>query len=95
MANNILIDGLFVNESKLDWIEKEIVFDAETLAKLLVENKDVFDANKGKGKISICRSKKDRNKFYGTLSTWKPTKQEEVTPAQHMPDRGTNDDLPF
>lgn len=96
MANNILIDGLFVNESPIDWIEKEIVFDAKTMAQLLVENKEVFEANNGRGKISICRSKKDANKFYGTLSTWKPIQKEAVSSKQHMPDRDDlGSDMPF
>lgn len=96
MANNILIDGLFVNESPVEWIEKEIVFDAKVMAQLLVENKEVFEGNNGRGKISICRSKKDRNKFYGTLSTWIPTQKEAVSSKAHMPDRDNDgDDMPF
>lgn len=94
MANNqVLLEGVFINDNPKEWIEADIVFDAEKMAKILIDYKDVFAGNKGRGRISICRSKNGQ-KRYASLSTWIPTAQETITPAAHMPDRN-NDDLPF
>lgn len=96
-SDYVMIDQCFVNEAKPDFVHKEIVFDANILADLMVKHKDVFEANKGRMRLSLCHSKNKAGHMYVTLSTWKPTQQQQVTPAQHMPDRGNDkgNDLPF
>lgn len=92
MSNNVLIDGFFINDNNQEWIEYDLVFNAEKFAKMLIEHKEVFAANKGNARISLCRSK--NGKLYGSLSTYKPAPKQEVTAAAHMPDR-EDDGLPF
>jgi len=93
MSNNVLIDGFFINDNKQEWIEYDLVFNAQKMAQLLIDHKDVFEANKGNARISLCRSKND--KLYASLSTYKPTPKAEVTAEVHMPDREDDSDLPF
>lgn len=88
MNDRELIKGFFINESKQDWILYELNFDVEEFAKMLTTYKDVFEANKGKGRIVLAKAKS--GKLYATLSTWKPEKKVEV--QEHLADR---DDLPF
>ena len=75
MSNNVLIDGFFINDNKQEWIEYDLVFNAEKFARMLIEHKEVFAANKGNARISLCRSK--NGKLYGSLSTYKPAPKEE------------------
>ena len=84
-----LIKGFYVNESKQSWIKYELNFDVSELAKMLTTYKDVFEANKGKGRIVIAESQ--QGKLYATLSTWKPQAKPNVD--EHLSDR--DDDLPF
>jgi len=93
MNNNVLIDGFFINDNNQEWIEYDLVFNAKNLAELLIEHKDVIDANKGNARISLCRSK--NNKMYASFSTYKPQVKPETTAQSHMPDRENKDDLPF
>jgi hypothetical protein len=85
MSKNVLIEGFYINDSNQEWIDFELVFDVDKFAKLLVEHKDVFEHNKGKAKISLCRSK--NNKRYASLSTWKNSIKPEITTQNHLPDR--------
>jgi hypothetical protein len=93
MSNNVLVDGFFINDNKQEWIEYDLVFNAQKMAQLLIDHKDVIEANKGNARISLCRSKND--KLYASFSTYKPTAKPEVTAGAHMPDREDNSDLPF
>ena len=93
MSNNVLVEGFFINDNKQEWIEYDLVFNAQKMAELLITHKDVIDANKGNARISLCRSKND--KLYASFSTFKPTIKPEVTAGAHMPDREDNSDLPF
>lgn len=93
MNNNVLIDGFFINDNKQEWIEYDLVFNAQKMAQLLIDYKDVIEANKGNARISLCRSK--NNKMYGSFSTFKPTSKPEVKASSHMPDRDNDNDLPF
>jgi hypothetical protein len=92
MSKNVLIEGFFINENNQEWIDFDLVFDVNKMAKLLLDYKDVFEHNNGKAKISICRSK--QNKRYASLSTWKNTKKPEITANNHLPDRELAD-TPF
>ena len=87
MANNqVLLEGVFINDNPKEWIEADIVFDAEKMAKILIDYKEVFAGNKGRGRISICRSKNGQ-KRYASLSTWIPKPQEAISPAAHKPSK--------
>tara|TARA_R110001632_G_scaffold57007_1_gene139475 strand:- start:286 stop:573 length:288 start_codon:yes stop_codon:yes gene_type:complete len=89
-----LIKGMFINDGNVDWVKMELAFKVDQLAELLVTHKDVFEANKGYGKIQICESK--AGKLYAALSTFKPTPKTDVPVEDHLASREVvNDDLPF
>lgn len=88
-----LIKGMFINDGNVDWVKMELAFKVEELAKMLVEYKDVFEANKGYGKIQICESK--AGKLYASLSTFKPTQKNDVKVEDHLKGREEEVDLPF
>jgi hypothetical protein len=91
--NSELIKGMFVNEPTVDWVKVELAFDANQLAQMLVEYKDVFDANKGYGRMQVCESK--AGKMYVALSTFKPIPKNEVKVEEHLASREEKADLPF
>tara|TARA_R110000787_G_scaffold49297_3_gene118380 strand:+ start:369 stop:656 length:288 start_codon:yes stop_codon:yes gene_type:complete len=89
-----LIKGMFINDGNVEWVKMELAFKVDQLAELLITHKDVFDANKGYGKIQICESK--AGKLYAALSTFKPTPKTDVPVEDHLASRETvKDDLPF
>lgn len=94
MKNAELVKGMYVKQGDVDWVKAQIDFDVAQLSQMLVTYKDVFEANKGKGRLSICKSKNNPDKLYMTLSTFKPQKREEVPVATHLADR-EDDDMPF
>tara|TARA_R110001632_G_scaffold95637_2_gene201775 strand:- start:12629 stop:12916 length:288 start_codon:yes stop_codon:yes gene_type:complete len=89
-----LIKGMFINDGNVEWVKMELAFKVDQLAELLVTHKDVFEANKGYGKIQICESK--AGKLYAALSTFKPTPKTDVPVEAHLASREVvKDDLPF
>mgnify|MGYP003660867532 CR=1 FL=1 len=46
-----LVKGMFINDGNVEWVKMELAFKVDEFAKMLVEYKDVFEANKGYGKI--------------------------------------------
>jgi len=88
-----LVKGMFINDGNVDWVKMELAFKVDELAKMLVEYKDVFEANKGYGKIQICESK--AGKLYASLSTFKPTPKNDVAVEDHLKGREEEADLPF
>tara|TARA_R110000782_G_scaffold99233_1_gene184911 strand:+ start:2501 stop:2788 length:288 start_codon:yes stop_codon:yes gene_type:complete len=89
-----LVQGMFVNQGQVEWVKMELAFKVDQLAEMLITYKDVFEANKGYGKIQICESK--AGKMYAALSTFKPTPKTEVKHEDHLASRDTvTDDLPF
>lgn len=94
MKNAELVKGMYVKAGDVDWVQARIDFDVAELSQMLITYKDVFEANKGKGRLSICKSKNDPNKLYMTLSTFKPQLQEQVPVATHLAGR-EDDDMPF
>tara|TARA_R110000823_G_scaffold42397_1_gene111098 strand:+ start:4194 stop:4487 length:294 start_codon:yes stop_codon:yes gene_type:complete len=91
-----LIKGMFINDGNVDWVKMELAFKVDQLAELLVTHKDVFEANKGYGKIQVCESK--GGKLYASLSTFKPTPKTDVPVESHLASRETataDSDLPF
>ncbi len=88
-----LVKGMFVNQGQVEWVKMELAFKVDQLAQMLVEYKDVFEANKGYGKIQICESK--AGKMYAALSTFKPTPKTEVKHEDHLASREQEADLPF
>ena len=94
MKNAELVKGMYVKAGDVDWVQSQIDFDVAQLSKMLITYKDVFKANNGKGRLSICKSKNDPNKLYMTLSTFKPQPKEQVPVATHLAEREDND-MPF
>ena len=88
-----LVKGMFINDGNVDWVKMELAFKVDEFAKMLVEYKDVFEANKGYGKIQICESK--AGKLYASLSTFKPTPNKDVAVKDHLAGREEEADLPF
>tara|TARA_R110000796_G_scaffold183919_1_gene300483 strand:+ start:1466 stop:1750 length:285 start_codon:yes stop_codon:yes gene_type:complete len=88
-----LVQGMFVNAGNVEWVKMELAFKVDQLAEMLITHKDVFEANKGYGKIQICESK--AGKMYAALSTFKPTSKPEVKVQDHMASREEPSDLPF
>ena len=89
-----LVQGMFVNQGQVEWVKMELAFKVDQLAQMLIDYKDVFDANKGYGKIQICESK--AGKMYAALSTFKPTPKTDVKHEDHLASREVvADDLPF
>tara|TARA_R110000796_G_scaffold76166_4_gene170449 strand:+ start:1089 stop:1382 length:294 start_codon:yes stop_codon:yes gene_type:complete len=91
-----LIKGMFINDGNVEWVKMELAFKVDQLAELLVTHKDVFEANKGYGKIQVCESK--GGKLYASLSTFKPTPKTDVPVESHLASRETataDSDLPF
>jgi len=88
-----LVKGMFINDGNVDWVKMELAFKVDEFAKMLVEYKDVFEANKGYGKIQICESK--AGKLYASLSTFKPTHKNDVAVEDHLKGREEEADLPF
>jgi hypothetical protein len=89
-----LIKGMFINDGNVEWVKMELAFKVDQLAELLVTHKDVFEANKGYGKIQVCESK--GGKLYAALSTFKPTRKAEVPVEDHLASREVaKDDLPW
>jgi hypothetical protein len=93
MKYNELVKGMYVKEGDVDWVKLRIDFDVEEFSKMLINHKDVFEANKGKGRIDVCLSK--GGKLYATLSTFKPQAKEEVSVKSHLAEREEPADLPF
>ena len=91
--NSELIKGMFVNDPTVDWVKMELAFDAKQLAEMLVTYKDVFEANKGYGRMQVCESK--AGKLYVALSTYKPRLKDEVKVEDHLAEREEKADLPF
>ena len=94
MKNAELVKGMYVKQGDVDWVHTQIDFDVQQFSQMLVDYKDVFEANKGKGRMSVCKSKNDPNKLYVTLSTFKPQPKQEVPVAEHLASR-EDDDMPF
>jgi|TARA_R110000823_G_C15598513_1_gene465059 hypothetical protein len=91
-----LVQGMFINAGNVEWVKMELAFKVDQLAEMLITHKDVFEANKGYGKIQICESK--GGKLYAALSTFKPTPKTDVPVEDHLASRepATQDaDLPF
>tara|TARA_R110000744_G_scaffold260095_1_gene375113 strand:+ start:223 stop:507 length:285 start_codon:yes stop_codon:yes gene_type:complete len=88
-----LVKGMFINDGNVEWVKMELAFKVDEFAKMLVEYKDVFEANKGYGKIQICESK--GGKLYASLSTFKPTPKTDVPVEKHLAGREEEADLPF
>ena len=88
-----LVQGMFVNQGQVEWVKMELAFKVDQLAQMLVDYKDVFEANKGYGKIQICESK--AGKMYASLSTFKPTPKSEVKGEDHLAGREQEEDFPF
>jgi len=83
MKNNELVKGMYVKEGDVEWVKFRMEFDVKEFSQMLINHKDVFDANKGKGRIDVCLSKS--GKLYGSLSTYKP--QQKTTHNEHMKSR--------
>tara|TARA_R100001163_G_scaffold11614_4_gene10632 strand:- start:15706 stop:15978 length:273 start_codon:yes stop_codon:yes gene_type:complete len=90
MKNSELIKGMYVKQGDVDWVKQRLEFDVKQFSQMLIDYKDVFEANKGKGRIDICLSK--GNKLYATLSTFKPVKQN--TMNEHLAER-EEENIPF
>lgn len=87
-----LVTGMFIDPGNVDFVKHRIRFNVAEFSKMLIEQKDVIEANKGFARIDIMEAKS--GKLYGSFSTYKPQPQQEVTPAQHLASR-ENEDLPF
>jgi len=88
-----LIKGMFVNEGNVSFVKYSINFDVKQFSQMLIDHKDVFDANKGYGRLEICESK--GGKLYGALSTWKPSLKTDTSVEDHLAGREVEQDLPF
>ena len=88
-----LIKGMYVKRGKVDFVLFEIDFNAELLAKMLVDEKDWFAKNKGYGKIRVMMSK--AGKPYCALDKFVPEKKESVSVSDHLENRSEDDGLPF
>jgi len=88
-----LIKGMFINEGNVSFVKHSINFDVKQFSQMLIDHKDVFDANKGYGRIEICESK--AGKLYAALSTWKPSAKNDTQVEDHLKGREVNQDLPF
>tara|TARA_R110000796_G_scaffold10042_3_gene33684 strand:- start:9875 stop:10159 length:285 start_codon:yes stop_codon:yes gene_type:complete len=91
--NSELVNGMFINAGNVEWVKFELAFKVDQLAEMLIQYKDVFEANKGYGKIQICESK--AGKLYASLSTFIPTAKTDVPVEQHLAGREEPSDLPF
>ena len=95
------LKNFYVNDNDKDWIEADLVFNYKDLITQLEQNKHVFEANKGRGRISICRAKAPKTGRYASLSTGiNPQNQNAVKHNNHFSDREEvvakkDDDLPF
>ena len=99
MKNSELIKGMYIDEGDVDWVKHRIKFNVQELSQSLIRYKDVFEANKGFGRIDICESKNvspktGKKTLYATLNLYKPQPKEEVPVAQHLASR-EDDDMPF
>jgi hypothetical protein len=91
MKNSELIKGMYVKQGDVDWVKQRIEFDVKQFSQMLIDHKDVFEANKGKARIDVCLSK--GGKLYATLSTFKPQRKEESV-SQHLATR-EEENIPF
>lgn len=91
-----MIQDCYVNEGNQPWKKYVLDFDVEKFTKALLENKEFFEKNKGRGRIEINTSK--AGKLYARFDTFVPVKQEENTKpvevATHLAGR-EDDGIPF
>ena len=94
MSKAEFVNSIIPKTSNLDFVVCKLSVKVDELQAFLKTKQEFANGNNGFITIDILKSKNDPSKIYSKFSDWKP-KQEQVTSAQHQPDRELNNDLPF
>lgn len=90
----VFVNSVYAQQGKKDFIVTELDVNVDETIKFLQGIRDYAQSRNGVVRMTVLKSMKDSTKHYLQMVKWKAQKPE-VKAVEQMPDRETEDDLPF